>query len=48
MRASIAAVDEVAGGAVMTGERTAHAALVASAKSRAAKFGLGKRIGWRD
>ena len=34
--------------AVMTGERTAHAALVASAKSRAAKFGLGKRIGWRD
>jgi hypothetical protein len=42
-------MDEVvAGGAATVGGRTAHAALVASAKSRAAKFRLGKRIGWRD
>jgi hypothetical protein len=49
MSASIAAVDEVvAAGAAIVAGPTAHAALVASVSSRAARCRLGKRIGGRD
>src|SRR5580765_5767341 len=47
MRASIAVVDEMPGGVAIAPGRVAHAALVASARSRAARCRLGERIGWR-